>query len=45
MIEEMGVDHFIAVTRDLGIDVFLPNKEEGAILTGPQGSGGDRPRR
>ena len=34
MIEEMGVDHFIAVTRDLGIDVFLPNKEEGAILTG-----------
>jgi ribokinase len=34
MIDEMGVDHFIAVTRDLGIDVFLPNKEEGAILTG-----------
>jgi ribokinase len=34
MIDEMGVDHFIAVTSDLGIDVFLPNKEEGAILTG-----------
>jgi ribokinase len=34
MIDEMGVDHFVAVTRDLGIDVFLPNKEEGAILTG-----------
>ena len=34
MIQEMGVDHFIAVTRDLGIDVFLPNKEEGEILTG-----------
>ena len=34
MIQEMGVDHFIGVTRDLGIDVFLPNKEEGAILTG-----------
>jgi ribokinase len=34
MIDEMGVDHFVAVTSDLGIDVFLPNKEEGAILTG-----------
>jgi ribokinase len=34
MIEEMGVESFISVTRDLGIDVFLPNKEEGAILTG-----------
>jgi len=34
MIDEMGVDHFVAVTNDLGIDVFLPNKEEGAILTG-----------
>ena len=30
----MGVDHFIAVTRDLGIDLLLPNKEEGEILTG-----------
>lgn len=34
MIEEMGVDHFLSVTQDLGIDVFLPNKEEGAVLTG-----------
>lgn len=34
MIQEMGVDHFIGVTRDLGIDLFLPNKEEGEILTG-----------
>lgn len=34
MIEEMGVDQFIAVTNDLGIDIFLPNKEEGAVLTG-----------
>ena len=34
MIEEMGVDQFLAVTQDLGIDVFLPNKEEGAVLTG-----------
>jgi len=34
MIEEMGVDHFLNVTQDLGIDVFLPNKEEGAVLTG-----------
>lgn len=34
MIDEMGVDSFLAVTRDLGIDVFLPNKEEGAVLTG-----------
>ncbi|MFP5488828.1 MAG: carbohydrate kinase family protein [Acidimicrobiia bacterium] len=34
MIEEMGVEHFLDVTQDLGIDVFLPNKEEGATLTG-----------
>lgn len=34
MIDEMGVDHFLAVTQDLGIDIFLPNKEEGAVLTG-----------
>jgi ribokinase len=34
MIQEMGVDAFLAVTTDLGIDVFLPNKEEGAMLTG-----------
>ena len=34
MIDEMGVDHFLAVTQDLGIDIFLPNKEEGGVLTG-----------
>ncbi len=34
MIEEMGVDHFLSVTTDLGVDVFLPNKEEAAVLTG-----------
>jgi ribokinase len=34
MISEMGVDHFLAVTQDLGVDIFLPNKEEGATLTG-----------
>ena len=34
MIQDMGVEAFVSVTRDLGIDVFLPNKEEGAILTG-----------
>ena len=34
MIEEMGVNHFLAVTQDLGIDVFLPNYQEGEVLTG-----------
>lgn len=34
MIEEMGVEAFLSVTTDLGIDVFLPNKEEGTVLTG-----------
>lgn len=34
MISEMGVDLFLAVTQDLGIDIFLPNKEEGNVLTG-----------
>lgn len=34
MIDEMGVENFLEVTQDLGIDVFLPNKEEGAVLTG-----------
>lgn len=34
MIQEMGVDAFLSATTDLGIDVFLPNKEEGAMLTG-----------
>ena len=34
MIGEMGVKQFLAVTQDLGIDIFLPNKEEGSVLTG-----------
>ena len=34
MIDEMGVSHFLACTQDLGIDVFLPNFEEGQVLTG-----------
>jgi ribokinase len=34
MIEEMGVNQFLACTQDLGIDVFLPNFEEGQVLTG-----------
>ncbi len=33
LIGEMGVDEFLAVTSDLGIDLLLPNKEEGAVLT------------
>jgi ribokinase len=34
MIEEMGVDNFLGCTQDLGIDVFLPNYQEGEVLTG-----------
>ena len=34
MIGEMGVGQFLAVTQDLDIDVLLPNKEEGSVLTG-----------
>ncbi len=34
MIEEVGVDHFLDVTSDVGVDLFLPNKEEGTVLTG-----------
>lgn len=34
MIDEMGVDAFLTATQSLGIDILLPNKEEGAILTG-----------
>jgi ribokinase len=34
MIGEMGVRHFLDVTQDLGIDILLPNKEEGSMLTG-----------
>ncbi len=36
MIGEMGVDAFIEVTGDLGIDFLLPNKEEGRMLTGEE---------
>lgn len=34
MIQEMGVGAFVATCRDLEIDVVLPNKEEGQVLTG-----------
>ncbi len=34
MIGEMGVELFLSVTQDLGIDILLPNKEEGTMLTG-----------
>lgn len=34
MIHEMGVEKFLHCTQDLGIDIFLPNYEEGSILTG-----------
>jgi ribokinase len=34
MITEMGVPAFLACTQDLGIDILLPNYEEGSVLTG-----------
>ncbi|MFM7872200.1 MAG: carbohydrate kinase family protein [Actinomycetota bacterium] len=34
MIQEMGVENFIACTADLDFDIVLPNKEEGQVLTG-----------
>lgn len=34
MIAEMGVNQFLACTQDLGIDIFLPNYQEGEVLTG-----------
>ncbi len=34
MIQEMGVDTFLSFTTDLSIDIILPNKEEGQVLTG-----------
>ena len=34
MISEMGVANFIRHTKDLSIDIFLPNYEEASILTG-----------
>ena len=34
MIQEMSVRRFLKYTQDLGVDIFMPNKEEGEILTG-----------
>lgn len=34
MIQEMGVGTFLAHVQDLGIDILLPNFEEGQVLTG-----------
>lgn len=36
MIQEMGVEAFLAVCTDLDFDIVLPNKEEGSVLTGHQ---------
>jgi ribokinase len=34
MIQEMGLTSFLAATQDLGVDILLPNYEEGQVLTG-----------
>lgn len=34
MIAEMGVSEYLEATTDLNVDIFLPNKQEGEILTG-----------
>lgn len=34
MIDQMGVQRFLDMTADLGVDVLFPNLEEGQILTG-----------
>lgn len=34
MIQQMGVQAFLANTADLGVDILFPNLEEGSILTG-----------
>jgi ribokinase len=34
MIQEMGVQSFLNHTQDLGVDILLPNFEEGSTLTG-----------
>jgi len=34
MIQEMGVEQFLSWTKDLAIDIFFPNFEEGRVLTG-----------
>jgi ribokinase len=34
MIGELGIDTFLGYTQDLGVDILLPNFEEGGMLTG-----------
>ena len=34
MIQEMGVEQFLSWTKDLNINIFFPNFEEGRVLTG-----------
>ncbi len=34
MIQEMGVEQFLSWTKDLDINIFFPNFEEGRVLTG-----------
>jgi ribokinase len=34
MIEAMGADRFLACTADLGVDLFFPNAQEAATITG-----------
>ena len=34
MIQEMGIEQFLSWTKDLNINVFFPNFEEGRVLTG-----------
>lgn len=34
MVQEMGVDQFLSWTKDLGINIFFPNYDEGRVLTG-----------
>lgn len=36
MIQEMGLEAFLGHTQDLGIDLLLPNYEEGHVLTGEE---------
>jgi len=36
MIQELGVKSFLDCTQDLGVDILLPNHEEGHILTGEE---------
>lgn len=34
MIQEMGVEQFLSWTKDLAINIFFPNFDEGRVLTG-----------